>query len=223
VNGAHDLGGMHGFGPVEPEPDEPVFHAAWERRVFALAMAMGFTGAWTLDGSRAARESLPPADYLSSTYYEIWLKALENQLLDHGLVSRSELVSGSSEDPPKSLSRRLQGDAVAPLFRKGFPSSRAPAAPARYNVGDHVRVRDMNPLGHTRAPRYVRNRIGIVERIHDAFVFPDANAKSEDAPPQWLYSVGFAADGLWGEDAPPATTVVVAVFESYLQPVTASP
>ncbi|MFD0935851.1 nitrile hydratase subunit beta, partial [Methylobacterium trifolii] len=94
MNGAQDLGGAHGFGPVVPEADEPVFHADWEKRVFAIAMAMGFTGTWSLDASRAARESLPPAEYLSASYYRIWLEALERQLAAHGLASPDEIASG---------------------------------------------------------------------------------------------------------------------------------
>ena len=218
MNGPQDLGGAHGFGPVVAEADEPVFHAEWERRVFALAMAMGFTGTWSLDASRAARESLPPAEYLSSSYFTIWLRALEAQLAAHGLASPEEMAAGSAETPPRPITRVLKGDQVAPRFDAGFPSDRPAPAPARFAVGEAVVARNVHPTGHTRLPRYVRGRPGTVERVHGAFVFPDASALGADAPPQWLYTVGFAAADLWGESADPGGRVTVATFESYLEP-----
>ena len=77
TNSVHDMGGMHGFGPVEAEPNEPVFHADWEKRVLAMQRAMGFTGLWTIDGGRASLENLPPVTYLASSYYERWFRGLE--------------------------------------------------------------------------------------------------------------------------------------------------
>ena len=216
MNGAQDLGGAHGFGPVAPEPDEPVFHAEWERRVFALAMAMGFTGTWSLDASRAARESLPPAVYLASSYYEIWLAALEAQIAGHGLASRGEMASGTPEAPARPVARVLHATELAPRFDAGFPSDRPAPGPARFAVGEAVVARNRHPVGHTRLPRYVRGRRGVIERIHGAFVFPDASAEAREAPPQWLYTVGFAAYELWGESADPGGRVTVAAFESYL-------
>lgn len=218
MNGAQDLGGAHGFGPVEAEPDEPVFHAEWERRVFGLAMAMGFTGTWTLDGSRAVREALPPVEYLSSSYYEIWLKALEIQVAENGLCHPEEMRSGVSQAAPSPVKRVLAGDQVAPLFDGGFPSDRPPAGPARFGVGDRIVARNIHPAGHTRLPRYVRGRPGMIERVHGAFVFPDAAADGKAAPPQWLYTAAFTAEDLWGESADPGGRVTIAAFESYLEP-----
>ena len=103
MNGGQDLGGMHGFGPVAPEADEPRFHAEWEKRVFGLAMAMGLTGTWNLDASRAAREALPPGEYLTSSYYAIWLKALERQVQAHGLATPEELSSGTVSTPAAAV------------------------------------------------------------------------------------------------------------------------
>ncbi|TXN63279.1 nitrile hydratase subunit beta, partial [Methylobacterium sp. WL18] len=117
MNGAQDLGGAHGFGPVVPEPDEPVFHAAWERRVFAMAMAMGYTGAWNLDGSRANRESLPPAQYLASSYYEIWLAALEKQISAAGLATPDEITAGRASASAKPVARVLARDGLEARFR----------------------------------------------------------------------------------------------------------
>lgn len=218
MNGAQDLGGMMGFGPVVPEPSEPVFHAEWERRVFALAMAMGFTGTWNLDSSRFARESLPPAEYLSASYYAIWLAALERQVAAHGLATPEEIVRGVAAIPAKPVTRVLTAAEVAPRFSAGFPSDRPAPAAARFAVGDAVLARNIHPAGHTRLPRYIRGRTGRVERIHGAFVFPDTQAHFRGETPQWLYTVGFCATELWGEAGRAGDRVTVAAFESYLAP-----
>ncbi|MBE7247482.1 MAG: nitrile hydratase subunit beta, partial [Actinomycetospora chiangmaiensis] len=176
MNGAQDLGGAHGFGPVVPEPDEPVFHADWERRVFAMALAMGFTGAWNLDGSRATRESLPPAEYLAASYYEIWLKALEKQVAAAGLATPAEMAAGTASAPAKPVARVLARADLEARFRAGFPSSRAADAPARFALGDTVLARNLHPTGHTRLPRYVRGRRGRIARVDGVFVSPDTSA-----------------------------------------------
>jgi nitrile hydratase len=193
VNGAHDMGGMHGFGPVEPEPDEPWFHAEWERRVFALTLAMGATGEWNIDMSRFAREDRPPADYLSKSYYELWLAGLERLLAERGVLER----------PPR---RVLRAEDVPAVLVRGGPVEREPPRPARFAVGDRVRTRWINPRGHTRLPRYARGREGVIERVHGCHVFPDSNAHGRGEDPQWLYNVRF-------DDA-----VSVDAFEPYLEP-----
>ncbi|MCJ2024939.1 nitrile hydratase subunit beta [Methylobacterium sp. J-067] len=218
MNGAQDLGGAHGFGPVRPEPNEPVFHADWEKRVFAMAMAMGFTGSWNLDGSRATRESLPPAQYLASSYYDIWLEALEAQILANGLATREEIATGRAAEPPKPVARVLTADILEPRFRVGFPSDREPEGPARFAIGETVVAKVMNPVGHTRLPRYVRGRRGVVEAIHGAFVFPDTNAYKRGENPAWLYTVAFTASELWGPEADPGGRVTIAAFEPYFDP-----
>ncbi len=97
MNGAHDMGGMDGFGPVEREADEPVFHAEWERRAFALTVAMGFYGLWNIDISRYARENRDPLGYLRDSYYERWLHGLETLLEQNGLVTRAEIAARETE------------------------------------------------------------------------------------------------------------------------------
>ncbi|KAB1073673.1 nitrile hydratase subunit beta [Methylobacterium planeticum] len=218
MNGGQDLGGMQGFGPVAPEPNEPRFHAAWEKRVFGLAMAMGLSGRWNLDASRAAREALPPGEYLTSSYYAIWLKALERQVTAHGLATREEIASGTVSAPAAPVTRVLKGAEVEPLFDRGFPSDRPLDVPARFAVGERVRARIINPPGHTRLPRYVRGRTGTVESVHGSFVFPDSNACLAGEAPQWLYTVRFSGAELWGEAAEPGHAVSVNAFESYLEP-----
>ncbi len=175
MNGAQDLGGAQNFGPVVPEADEPVFHAPWERRVFAMAIAMGYAGAWSLDASRAAREAMPPAQYLGSSYYGIWLAALERQVAALGLTTPGEIAASAASVPTAPLPRVLRPEGLEARFRAGFPSDREAAAPARFAVGDAVVTVNAHPAGHTRLPRYARGRRGAVERVHGAFVFPDTN------------------------------------------------
>jgi nitrile hydratase len=218
MNGVHDMGGQHGFGPVVPEPDEPVFHADWERRAFALALAMGATGTWNLDGSRFARESIPPARYLASSYYEIWLGALEHQLEEHGLVSPAELEAGRALAPATPVERTLAAADVPATLGRGGPTLRDAQRPARFAAGDRVRARTMHPETHTRLPRYVRGHVGTVEHVRGPHVFPDTHAHGLGEQPQWLYTVSFDARELWGEAADPTVRVSTDAFEPYLEP-----
>jgi nitrile hydratase subunit beta len=218
VNGAHDMGGMHGFGPVTPEPGEPVFHGDWERRVFALDLAMRATGEWGVDAARFARENEPPAAYLAQSYYERWLAGLERLLLERGLVSEEELSAARSFTPGKALGRTLDAAQAASHGSRGAHSRRDAGRPPRFAVGDRVRARNMHPRGHTRLPRYVRGHVGNVARLHGAHVFPDSSAHSLGEDPQWLYVVVFDAAELWGADAEPASTLSVDAFEPYLEP-----
>jgi nitrile hydratase subunit beta len=218
MNGAQDLGGAMGFGPVEPEANEPVFHAPWEERVLAVTLAVGALGEWSIDEGRHARESLHPALYLNASYYEIWLRALESLVRRKGLLDEAELDSGRVAGPPAKTRRPMLIAAEARrLIAKGTPYERSPTAPARFAVGERVRAKVIHPAGHTRLPRYARGREGVVERVHGAHVFPDASAigKSE---PCWLYTVAFPARELWGEAADPKLTVSIEAFERYLEP-----
>ncbi len=218
MNGVHDMGGMMGFGPVAPEPNEPLFHAGWERRALGVTLAMGATGSWTLDRSRATRESLPPATYLASSYYEIWIRALERLVVDTGLVGADELAAGHALHAGKALRRVLRAADVPAVLAKGAPTEREPSGPARFQPGDRVRTRNMHPTGHTRLPRYVRDRVGTVELIHGAHVFPDTSASGAGEQPQWLYTVLFAGRDIWGPEADPTLSVSVDAWESYLDP-----
>jgi nitrile hydratase len=209
---------MMGFGPVRSEPDEPWFHAGWERRVFALTLAMGATGSWNIDMGRAARESLPPPDYLAKSYYEIWLAGLEKLLIERGLVTADEIAQGTPLQPAKQVPRVLTADQVAAALARGGPSDRPATAPARFQVGDRVRARNMHPQTHTRLPRYVRGHVGIVELSHGTHVFPDSSALGQGDRAQWLYTVTFAGRDLWGDAADPALSVSVDAWDSYLEP-----
>jgi nitrile hydratase subunit beta len=218
MNGAQDLGGMMGFGPIRPEPDEPRFHAPWEKKALALTLAMGATGTWSIDESRHARESLPPPEYLSSTYYEIWAKGLEKLLVAHGLVSGEELARRATLTPPAPVRRVLAAADVAAALAKGGPSERPATAPARFAPGDGVVTRVINPAGHTRLPRYARGKAGTVERLHGMHVFADSNAHGRGENPQWLYTVRFTGRELWGDDGDPRLDVSIDAWESYLEP-----
>jgi nitrile hydratase beta subunit len=211
VNGAHDMGGVHGFGPVTPEPDEPVFHADWERRVFALTIALGASGEWNIDASRSAREDRPPAEYLSKSYYELWFAGLERLLAERGLVAEAD-------EDTRAPARTLAAADVRATLGRGGPAAREAPRPARFNAGDRVRARNLHPSTHTRLPRYVRGRAGTIELVHGCHVFPDSNALGRGEDPQWLYTVRFSARELWGPDADPSASVSTDAFEPYLEP-----
>lgn len=224
MNGAHDLGGMHGFGPVDPEPDEPVFHAPWERRVFALNMAMGFHGRWNIDMSRQAREQMPPAEYLATSYYEHWLFGLERLLVEHGFLTAAELEArrgrpGAAPAPAAPLAATtLRPADVERRLRNRLAARVDQPVPARFHAGQPVRARNLHPVGHTRLPRYVRGRQGVIDRDHGVFVLPDARAAGRGKAPQHVYSVAFSARELWGPDVPPRDRVYVDLWDDYLEP-----
>lgn len=218
MNGPHDLGGQMGFGPVAPEKDEPYFHAAWERRALGVTLTAGAMGAWNIDESRHARESLHPAVYYSSSYYQIWIKALEVLLKRHGFVSERDLEAGKAVDPAATPKRVLKAENVPAVLAKGSPCDRPVAQAARFKAGDAVRTRNFNPTGHTRLPRYARGKQGTIEAVRDGFVFPDSNAHGHGENPQWVYTVVFEGSEIWGEGADPALTVSIDAWESYLEP-----
>jgi nitrile hydratase subunit beta len=221
VNGGHDLGGMHGLGPIDPEPeaDEPVFHHDWEKRVFALTLATGALGQWSIDMGRHARERQHPADYLRHTYYENWLAGLEKLLVERGLVSADELASGSTSGRADEALRQrmLQAADVTGALAKRGSYEVAIDPPPRFAIGDRVRAINRHPSGHTREPRYVRGRVGVVHEHYGAHVFPDRSAAGQREG-RHLYSVRFAAEELWGESAVPASAVYADLWEDYLEP-----
>jgi nitrile hydratase subunit beta len=217
MNSVHDMGGMHGMGPVQQEKNEPVFHARWEARVFALNRAVGAWGKWNIDASRHAKELIPPAEYLRMPYYEKFLVGMTELLIKSGLVTRAEVESGKPARGSKKASPPLTADKVPLLVAKGVPASRnTPAAP-KFRAGQLVRARNINPTGHTRLPRYARAKLGTIERDHGVFVFPDTNAHFLGENAQHVYAVAFDSKDLWGEDAE-AFVLQVDLFESYLEP-----
>ena len=217
MDGIHDMGGMHGFGKVEPEPDEPVFHALWEGRTMALNRALGYTGIWTIDQTRYGIERLPPDVYLNSSYYKKWAVRLENLLIEKGLIDADELKAGHALRPGEKLKRTLAADDVPNTLSRGS-FTRPAQAPARFKSGDRVRTKNIHPKTHTRLPRYARDRIGVIEAIRGCHVFPDTAAQGKGDDPQWLYTVLFDGRELWGKDSDPTLKVSIEAFEPYLDP-----
>jgi nitrile hydratase beta subunit len=207
MNGVHDMGGMHGLGPVAPDPNEPLFHADWERRVLAMTLAMGAWGRWNIDTSRHARESIQGDRYLAMTYYERWFEGL-TKLIDASGLAAENAPAGQS----------LSVDRVTVVTKHRSPYTRPETQPPAFAVGDKVRAKTINPLGHTRLPRYARGRVGMIARDHGVHVFPDSNANGKGEDPKRLYSVRFTARELWGEAASERDTVHIDLWEPYLDP-----
>jgi nitrile hydratase beta subunit len=217
MNGAQDLGGMMGFGPVVAEKNEPIFHADWEKRALGVTLCCGVLGEWNIDISRHARESLHPADYLSSSYYEIWIKALLKLLAARNLVSPDELKAGRSLVAPKATRPALKAADVPARLAGGGPCDRPLDRAPHFQAGDRVVTRNIHPIGHTRLPRYARGKQGVIESCQGSFVFPDTNAHGKGEDPQWIYSVVFAGTELWGADADPTLSVAIDCWEPYLE------
>mgnify|MGYP002629519675 CR=1 FL=1 len=210
-----DLGGTTGHGPIEYEPEGIVFHHGWEAKTLALTLAAGASGKWNIDISRRFRETL--ADYLDLSYYEIWTAGLESLLVDRGMVSEDEIAAGHALIEPVEVRSVLTADRVAAAMAKGSSAERPPSGPARFAMGDRVLTRAGHVDHHTRLPGYATGRVGTVERIHGAHVFPDTNAHDLGEQPQWLYTVVFDATDLW-DHATPSQRVSVDAWESYLRP-----
>ncbi len=206
VDGIHDLGGKQGFGPVEMETDEPVFHADWETRAMALPYgALAHVPNASTSMFRHAIERMQPAHYLTSSYYEHWLTAAATLAVEGGLVSREEIDERAGGTFPIAQPVRA-GDVHAP-----------PPHAARFHVGDRVRIRNLHPPGHTRCPAYIRGHVGVVTRLDGEWNVPDVEAHSTERIPEATYSVRFDAAELWGDEQT-GVTVNVDLWDSYLDP-----
>jgi nitrile hydratase subunit beta len=218
MNGVHDMGGMQCMGPVAYEKNEPVFHARWEGRVQALYIAMGAWRKWNIDASRHERNLIPPIEYLRNSYYENSLAQLLGLLIKRGVVTPEEIESGVPAPGSAKATPALTADAALPRLAMGTVTSRDLHVDPRLKVGQRVRARNINPVGHTRLPRYARGKLGTIERDHGVFVFPDTNAQFLGEKPQHVYSVCFVARELWGEQAVPQDSVYVDLWDDYLEP-----
>lgn len=218
MNGIHDMGGMQDMGPVEHEKNEPAFHARWESRVFAMFIAAGAWRKWNLDAFRHTREVLPPADYLQVSYYEQWLSGLLDLLVRRGLVTAAEIESGVPAPGAAKATPPLTAEKIPPTLPNRIHAHRDVAVAPRFQIGQWVRARNINPTGHTRLPRYARGKVGTVYLDHGVYVFPDTNAHFLGEKPQHVYSVHFGARELWGEQASPQDSVYVDMWDDYLDP-----
>lgn len=226
MNSVHDIGGTDGFGPVHEEANEPVFHEPWEARVFGMMMlrAGGETEAIPLDAARHRLERLPPAQYLSSSYYQRWLAAKETGIIEGGVLKLEEIDARTAQfaaDPNLMMPRRedrVFAAKIPEIVRSGSPNTRSIRTMPRFAIGDRVMTRNLNPHGHTRLPRYTRNKHGVIAAHHGAHVFPDTNAHGLGENPQHLYTVRISARELWGDAAEPNQCVLIDLWESYLAP-----
>jgi nitrile hydratase len=218
MNGIHDMGGMICFGPVLREENEPVFHAPWERRTFALSM-LALGGLANLDEYRRANELMDPAHYLTCAYYEHWLAAVQTILLEKGVCTKEELATGIPREGTVSAGNALPPEAIVWLVEHGVPANRQYGRTMpRFKPGDKVVGRNLNPTGHTRLPRYARGRRGVIERVNGTFPFPDTNAHGGGEQPQPVYCVRFDAIELWGAATAKREAVYVDLWEDYLEP-----
>ncbi|MEZ5559502.1 MAG: nitrile hydratase subunit beta [Pseudomonadales bacterium] len=222
MDGIHDIGGRHGFGPIAPERDEPAFHERWEARVFSIMRAASAAGVVrNTDQFRHAIERIDPIAYLTHGYYGRWLGGLETLLTEAGVISRAQLTARVAElggDPQAAPAARPAAEPdVIDYVASERDSRRAVAAPPRFAPGARVRTQATPKPGHTRLPTYARGRVGTVIAWHDGWVFPDSNAHGRGENPQHLYTVAFAGDDLWGEAGEPGLTVHLDLFESYLE------
>jgi nitrile hydratase beta subunit len=215
MNGIHDMGGMQDMGPLVMEKNEPVFHALWEGRVFAMYNAID--GDWPGGSGRHERELIPPATYLEMSYYERTLTSLCELLVKSGMVTREELATGTAAGGNTKGRQRLTAPEALKMIADGWPSSSTTPAVARFHAGERVRARNLNPIGHTREPRYVRGKLGTIMRDHGVFVFNDSLVQGLGPKPQHLYSVRFMARDLWGEGAGARDSVQVNLWDDHLE------
>lgn len=215
MNGIHDLGGMHGMGPLGLEDGEPVFHHAWERRAFSLFATLYVGGHFNVDEFRHAIERMEPAHYLEGSYYEHWLHAFETLLVEKGAITADELAGVAPATRPAKEYPVLTQAMVQPVVMGGASSRAADYVPGRFRVGDRVRARNMHPLTHTRLPRYARGRVGTIAMVHGAFATPDTMAHGQGAQPQQVYAVRFTAQELWDSTHP--DSVCIDLWDSYLE------
>jgi nitrile hydratase beta subunit len=210
MNGIHDMGGMQDMGPILHEENEPVFHAEWEGRVYGINASLMALRKWNLDAWRYQIEQLAPADYFQLSYYERWLRINEQLLVKHGLLTSAEPNS------PKAIPA-ITPAAAASRFGRGLPSNHDPEIAPLFEVGQHVRARNINPTGHTRLPRYARGKAGTIVRDHGVYTFPDTNAHFQGEKRQHVYSVRFSARELWGEQVSPLDSLHLDLWDDYLE------
>lgn len=221
MDGAHDMGGMHGFGPVVAPGSELPYHERWEPRIFALHLLTGFEGLGAGPGGRQTREEMDPASYLAASYFERWMWSAEQRMLRKGTIMEGEVEAmmerlAAGEPVPEHADAEMAERMIGRLQRRAPMDP--PPADARFGAGDRVRVRRMRPDGHTRCPRYVRGVAGTVERVRGADKLPDLTTYGKPAQSEPVYAVRFASDDVWGPSGEPPFTVLLDLWDSYLEP-----
>jgi nitrile hydratase len=218
MNGVHDMGGMQGMGPVVHEKDEPVFHAEWEGRIYALTrLVRAGGGRWKIDAGRFEIERLPPAEYLRMSYYEKWAARLPIQVVKMGIATQAEVDSGTPAPGSAKATPQVTAATVPAMVATRVSTKRDVRVKATFKRGQRVRARNMHPIGHTRLPRYARGKLGTVVEDRGVFVFPDTNAEFLGEKPQHLYSVRFTARELWGDRASTRDFVYLDLWDDYLE------
>ena len=228
MNGIHDVGGMHGFGAVLPEENEPVFHQPWEGRVYT--MLRQFAGRFPAKVPGLARdiiEQIEPARYLSIPYYERFLEVLEKRALAEGIITEAELearmklIEDCGADPiprsedteaAKSLIISLKTNQLHPPIGVGS---------ALFAAGDKVVARNLNWSGHNRLPRYIRGKRGWIERVNGCHLIEDSHSDALGPNPQTVYTVGFEGAEVWGPECEANLKIYMELWEGYLEPATA--
>lgn len=218
MDGVHDMGGMDNFGRIEREANEPVFHGDWERAVFANFIAIVGAGYFKVDEIRRTTELIPAGEYLNMRYYERWFSTLQNLLIEKGALTAEETAQGRSLGDNPTVRPAISPDIAQAIMTQPVSARQSVALEPRFKPGDPVRTKVMAPLHHTRIPRYVRGRCGVIEQDHGVFLLPDTNAHGGPDTPEHTYSVRFPARELWGEDAPASDALYIDLFESYLEP-----
>lgn len=223
MNGVHDLGGMHGFGPVEREPDEPVFHAEWEKAVLVMNLVGMIKRIFNIDEFRHGVERMEQARYLDTTYYEHWLASVETLFVEKGVVGKDELDARTrhfEKNPDAPLPDRKDPELLERVMkvvvREGMVEKSESKPAPRFKPGDAVVTRNWQPAGHTRLPGYARGHRGRIHSVHGVYILPDAHAHGRGRCPEPLYSVGFESGELWGDTAEPKERVYIDLWESYL-------
>lgn len=219
TNSVHDMGGMHGFGSIPLEDNEPLFHAAWEARVLGMMMtSMGLFGV-TLDNVRSRMEHIPPPTYLKVGYYDKWLITLEELAVEKNLLSKDELTAlaeGEEVPLPKTM-EPIPTEGIIGFMATGATSARQIETKAQFQVGGTVRAKNLNVDGHTRLPRYVRGHVGTIIADCGGQVYPEVSARLEGDGPERLYTIQFTARELWGAEANAKDTVCIDLWEPYLE------
>lgn len=222
MNSIHDLGGMHGMGPLPFEENEPVWHAEWEKGAFGINILLLMTGLYNADESRHAMEKIPALHWLAAPYYLHWVDGMDRMLVEKQIATEEELKTGKSTTELPLWAKELKAievDEIEPIVMTNHPVTGDPGAGPKFKVGDRVRAININPRTHTRLPRYIRGHIGTIASHPDAFVYADDRAHGKGDNPKHTYSVRFEGAELWGPDAGPKDAVYIDLYETYLEAV----